>query len=473
MKLTLRQQITQFAQVLQNELFPVLQEELGKLTAPAKRLLATLEMIPLARFVPSSRGWIGRPSKDRLAVANAFVAKAVYGFSTTRQLLDALARDRQLRQICGWQHAGQLPHESTFSRAFDEFARMELPQFVHETLIRETQGQRLIGNIARDSTAIEVRERFPETAAPAGRSPACRSTSGTPLFPAAPPTPAAPTETPAPAAPAETSAPATPTRPRGGQKGKRGPHQPKRSASAPPAAAAEDAAPAVLPATSVPAPAPAKKRGRPKGKRGPHQRWKGGKPKSAPRDDTRLHQQRSMTLPEMLADLPKACNIGVKTSASGFQQSWRGYKLHWDVADGQIPISAILTSASVHDSQVAIPLATMSTQRVTYLYELQDSAYDAWEITDHSRSLNHVPIVDPNNRGRSQSVIAPGAPKRELSWAEAEHYKERTMIERVNGRLKDEFGGRTIRVRGAAKVMAHLMFGVLALTVDQLMRLVK
>lgn len=436
MKLTLRQQITQFAQVLQNELFPVLQQEFGELTAPAKRLLATLEMIPLARFVPSSRGWIGRPSKDRLAVANAFVAKAVYGFSTTRQLLDALARDPQLRQICGWQHAGQLPHESTFSRAFDEFARMELPQFVHETLIRETQGERLIGNIARDSTAIEVRERFAESAAPAGRSPVSRSLSATPLFPDPPPTPAA--------APTETPAPATP---------------------------AEDPVPAVLPATPVPATAPAKRRGRPKGKRGPHQRWKGGKPKPAPRDDTRLHQQRSMTLPEMLADLPKACNIGVKTSASGFQQSWRGYKLHGDVADGQIPISAILTSASVHDSQVAIPLATMSTQRVTYLYELQDSAYDAREITEHSRSLNHVPIVDPNNRHRSQSVIAPGAPKRELSWAEAEHYKERTMIERVNGRLKDEFGGRTIRVRGAAKVMAHLMFGVLALTVDQILKL--
>ena len=79
MKLTLRQQITQFAQVLQTELFPVLREELGKLTAPAKRLVTTLEMIPLARFVPSSRGWIGRPSKDRLAIASAFVAKTVYG----------------------------------------------------------------------------------------------------------------------------------------------------------------------------------------------------------------------------------------------------------------------------------------------------------------------------------------------------------------------------------------------------------
>jgi hypothetical protein len=106
-----------------------LQDELGELTPPAKRLVATLEMIPLARFVPASRGWIGQPSKDRLAIASAFVAKAVYGFALTRQLLDALASDPQLRRICGWKESRQVPHESTFSRAFDEFARMELPQF--------------------------------------------------------------------------------------------------------------------------------------------------------------------------------------------------------------------------------------------------------------------------------------------------------------------------------------------------------
>ena len=125
MKLTLRQQITQFAHVLETQLFPILNEELGELTEPAKRLVAALELIPLARFVPSSRGWIGRPCKDRLAIASAFVAKAVYGFSHTRQLLDALQRDAQLRRICGWKEARQVPHESTSSRAFDELARME------------------------------------------------------------------------------------------------------------------------------------------------------------------------------------------------------------------------------------------------------------------------------------------------------------------------------------------------------------
>ena len=36
--------------------------------------------------------------------------------------------------------------------------------------------------------------------------------------------------------------------------------------------------------------------------------------------------------------------------------------------------------------------------------------------------------------------------------------------------MKDEFGGRWVRVRGAAKVMAHLMFGILALAADQILR---
>ena len=415
MKLNLRQQITQFAHVLQDELFPRVQEELGELSGSAKRLVATLEMIPLARFVPSARGWIGRPSKDRLAIASAFVAKAVYGFTTTRQLLESLQRDEQLRRICGWGLARQVPHEATFSRAFDEFARMELPQFVHEALIRETQQERLIGHIARDSTAIEARERFPETRA------------------------------------------------QGTWKKRRAQLKEQRRAAR---AAAQKAAELA----GRPYPTGGRKRGR----RGPDQRFPGGKRPRVPNADKRLKRQRSMTLPEMLADLPSQCDIGGKKNRQGNEQYWRGYKLHLDVADGQIPISAVLTSASVHDSQVAIPLATLSSQRVTYLYELMDSAYDAYHITEQSRAMGHVPIVDPK---------APGGPKpevetiplrtlpRQLSPAQQQRYRERTMVERVNARLKDEFGGRQIRVRGASKIMAHLMFGVLALTADQILKL--
>lgn len=398
LKLTLRQQITQFAHVLQTALLPALQDELGELGGSAKRLIATLEMIPLARFVPHCRGWVGRPAKDRYAIACAFVAKAVYGFPHTRHLLEALQRDAQLRRICGWERAQQVPHEATFSRAFAEFARMELAQFVHEALIRESQKDRLIGHIARDSTAIEARERFPETAAQRAARKAAKTAAQVERAPR------------------------------------------KRGASG-----------------------------------GPHRRYKGGKRPYIPQAETRLKRQRSMKLSEMVAELPRDCDLGGKQDSHGNDHYWRGYKLHLDVADGQIPISAVLTSASLHDSQVAIPLATMSTQRVRYFYELMDAAYEAYHIEEQSRQLGHIPIVDPKAPGGPKSKakdIPMSKPKRELSPAQKERYKERTMVERVHARLKDEFGARHIRVRGAKKVMAHLMFGVLALTVDQLLKLV-
>ena len=51
-------------------------------------------------------------------------------------------------------------------------------------------------------------------------------------------------------------------------------------------------------------------------------------------------------------------------------------------------------------------------------------------------------------------------------------YAERSSVERVNSNLKDNYGGRNIRVKGAEKVAAHLMFGVIAMTAVQLFRLV-
>ena len=55
---------------------------------------------------------------------------------------------------------------------------------------------------------------------------------------------------------------------------------------------------------------------------------------------------------------------------------WVGYKLHLDTVDGGIPVSAIVTSASVHDSQVAIPLATWTAQKIVSCYDLMDAGYD-------------------------------------------------------------------------------------------------
>jgi hypothetical protein len=190
---------------------------------------------------------------------------------------------------------------------------------------------------------------------------------------------------------------------------------------------------------------------------------------------TRLEKQAGgMSLTDMLNDLPKACDVGTKKNSKGYKVSWTGYKLHIDVADGGIPMSAVLTSASTHDSQVAIPLAKMTSERVINLYDVMDSAYDVPQIHDMSRQLGHVPLIDTNPR-RDQALkkeIAAENKRCRLvghTPAEAIRYHERTTVERVNARLKDEFGGRMVRVQGHAKVMCHLMFGILALTANQMM----
>jgi hypothetical protein len=376
---TLREQLLNFAHVLQRSLFPVLEEEVGTLGSKSELLVKVLAMAPLGPWVRHSNR-MGRPRKKRSALAAAFIAKAVFNLPTTRHLIDELRTNSQLRRFCGWVQLSELPHESTFSRAFSEFAATELPQKLHEALIRATQKERLIGHISRDSTAIHARERFPD-----------------------PP---------------------------------RGPRPDKIK----------------------------KKRG-PKPKR-----------QKATERGTLIERQRFMTLPAMLAGLSRECAIGAKKTSHGDNQYWRGFKLHTDVADGQIPISAILTGANVSDVNVAIPLMTMTAQRVTSLYDLMDTAYDAAAVLGHCRSLGHVPIVPPHRRryGRSQSQLPkvfPGKKPPELTWAQQDRYRERTAVERVFSRLKDEFGGRYLRVRGPQKAMAHLMFGVLALTVDQVLRL--
>ncbi len=195
----------------------------------------------------------------------------------------------------------------------------------------------------------------------------------------------------------------------------------------------------------------------------------------APKEPRRLERQGAMTLSEMLADLPTACDVGTKRNAKGYKTSWIGYKLHIDTADGDIPVSSILTSASVHDSQVAIPLATMTAARVTNLYDLMDSAYDAPEIRTKSVALGRVPIIDhKTRRGEKAEIAAETCAKQKAGYRLAEdiRYAQRSSAERVNSNLKDNCGGSFVRVQGAAKVLCHLMFGILVVAVEQIMRLV-
>lgn len=378
--MSLKETLTTYWLHVQHELLPWLDDAVGPLGERHKQLVSVLGLARIEAFVPSFHGLVGRPLSERAALARAFVAKAVFNFPTTILLIETLSADKTLRRLCGWQRAGEVPSEATFSRAFAAFAESALPSRLHEALIQATQADRLVGHISRDSTAIEAREK------PAAR-----------------------------------------------------PEQ-------------------VLPSK--------RRRGRP---------HKGEVRLPAP--VRRIVRQAGMSLPAMLADLPRHCDVGTKRNAKGHQESWIGYKLHIDTADGEIPISCLLTAASVHDSQAAIPLATMTATRVVNLYDLMDSAYDVAEIKQHSRDLGHVPIIDINPRatpGLKQELAQEEKRLRRIGHhtAEQARYRERSTAERVNGGLKDNHGGRTLRVRGPDKVMCHLMFGVLSFTALQLIRLV-
>lgn len=354
---------------VERSLFPHLAECLPGMTETHFRLATVLEVIRIEDHVPPAWiQWYGRKRKDRKAMARAFVAKVVHKMPTNKALVDRLRVDANLRSLCGWEYPGQVADESTFSRAFAEFAKTGLLDKVHEALVAHYLGDDVIWHVSRDSTGIEAREK---AARKQGKS---------------------------------------------RQEG-------------------------------------------PKGRRGRAKKGEG----IQPADEKRLARQRRQTAAEAIAELPTACDIGTKVDAKGNKMSWCGYKLNLDVVDGDIPVFALTTSASLHDSQAAIPMGKVTAERVTSWYDLMDSAYDAKDIRESSVELGHVPIIDVNRR---RGKPAPMEPDR------ARRYGNRSSAERVNSRLKDDCGGRNVRVRGAPKVHTHLMFGVLVVFAEAILGLV-
>ncbi len=352
---------------LQRCLFPGLEECWSTiLTAKEQQLVSILELVGVEGFVlrKVDSHWLGRKPRDREPIARSFVAKAVYGYPFTSSLIEALKTTPSVRRICGFKRVSDIPDQSTFSRAFKEFAESQLGEMVHDALVERYLKPELVGHISRDATAIVGREK-----------------------------------------------------------------------------------PMKKPPKEKPAP---KKRGRPaKGNR------------EMPRSKHALRDRFVSQSHNLLPNCPYSAIAAVRNS-KGFKETWIGYKLHADVNDCGLPVSVVLTAASVHDSQVAIPLMKMSSAKVDYLYDLMDSAYDAGPIYKVSKSLGHVPIIDKNSRGKE---IIPMAPH------QAARYNERTAAERFNSRIKEEFGAGNIMVPGAQKVMMHLMFGVVSVFADQLLKL--
>lgn len=363
---------------IQYTLFPDLEERTYELCPEYKRLVTILETVRIEDHLYRSFQ-LGRPPKDRIAMARSFIAKVVLKLPFTKQLVHLLKKDKQLQVICGWDTNRNIPSESKFSRAFKEFSIINLPDRVHQAFIKELYVDRVIEHTIKDSTNIEVRE-----------------------------------------------------------KGVKKP--------------------------------PAKERRKEKDK---ERRRK----KRAGEPNLREQQLNEPDLKKLLDNLPKQCDKGMKKNPRGFHTFWTGYKLHANVDDNGIPLTAILTSASCNDCEVAIPLAVKTSKLVSNLYDLMDAAYDYPEIKEHSRSLGHVPIIDKCSRSASQKKEKEDEKKRQkilnFELPEDRRYKERWPKESFNGFFKDYCGGHRIYYRGFAKVNCHVFFGLLTATVILLLKFIE
>jgi transposase len=368
---------------LETSLFPELQEQFGVLSPKEQRLIKILDFAEIEKNVCTTSKT--NPPKDREQIARAFVAKSVYNFQTTRDLIDRLHVDKTLRVLCGWRYSNNIPSESKFSRVFKELSDLKIAEKTQEQFVKEYLSQMTFFYNATDATKIPLREKAVK-----------------------------------------------------------------------------------------------------KDKKEPKIKHKAGRPKKGeirePIKPTILKQQQEMqTVEEMLSLVSRDCGVGIKQSSKGNREVWIGGSLHISAVDGDIPITAFYSGANVHDSSVALPLIQETSKRVNYMYDLQDAGYDADIIREFSTKLGHRPIIDINPKNSKElkakielreheEIIFKSLHNRHLNM-DREHYNQRSMVERVNKYLKDDFGCNKIYYQGANKVASVLAFGVLSVCIHQSLKL--
>ena len=369
---------------LNNSLFPALKEELRleELSHKEQKLISILDFAQIEKNITVVS--ITNTPKDREEIARAFIAKSVYNFQTTRDLIDRLHCDRVLRIVCGWRYKNDIPSESKFSRVFKELSEMQIAQKAHEQFVKEYLSDKTFFYNAIDSTKIPLRQK-----------------------------------------PVKIKK-----------------EKPKL-----------------------------KKRGRPKK----------GEIREPIRPTILEQQQEMQSVEEKLTLVSTDCGVGIKQNSKGNREIWIGAKLHISAVDGDIPITAFYSGANVHDSSVALPLMQETSKRVNYLYDLQDAGYDADIIREFSTTLGHRPIIDTNPKNSKELKAKIELIEHEnktfkyLNWhlnCDEQHYKQRSMVERVNKYLKDDFGCDKIYYQEATKVASVLAFGILSICIHKSLQLV-
>ena len=131
-----------------------------------------------------------------------------------------------------------------------------------------------------------------------------------------------------------------------------------------------------------------------------------------------------------------------------------------------------------------MPVSAFSLQetskRVNYLYDLQDAGYDADIIREFSTQLGHRPIIDINPKNSKELKAKIELMEHESKTfkylnqhlnCDEKHYNQRSMVERINKLLKDDFGCNKIYYQGSTKVASVLAFGILSICINQSLKL--
>jgi hypothetical protein len=128
-----------------------------ELTDKLCHLAQILEVIRIEEKVESPpKNKRGRPQIDRTSMARAFVAKTFLRMPDTRSLIESLKHSPSLRQLCGMEN---VPSEPTFSRAFAQFAKQNLGDIAHRSLVQKHVSPHTVMHASHDSTAVEAREK--------------------------------------------------------------------------------------------------------------------------------------------------------------------------------------------------------------------------------------------------------------------------------------------------------------------------
>ena len=74
---------------IQSRLFPMVEEEIGEITAKLQEFLQIIELVKPSRFMTGVLSWcgLGRQLKSREKMFRAFVLKSVYDLPTTKVLI--------------------------------------------------------------------------------------------------------------------------------------------------------------------------------------------------------------------------------------------------------------------------------------------------------------------------------------------------------------------------------------------------